>query len=250
MGSRDEREQTEMEASRWEVASIERVRPEDMEPILRWMSHPESIGHFDPIPQIPQNWRDRISVEEATSRLAAYYRNVDEEGIEEPSHILPITVRNVSGEAIAANTIRWRGDPYVPRDQRIASFERLIVNPEAWDKNIGTLLVAATLSICFDRYRGYRGVQGAKEVRAWIMTDREAGDFSRNINLFNKFGLKIIPRHYSWQEYAAIRGIETHREAYWYSIKQEDWEEFKGANKDIMEKVGQIINPADIDLNA
>lgn len=232
---------------RHEVSRIRRVRSEDLNQILRWFANPQSSAHIDPVPELPQNWNDNTQVFEALRKLEAYYRNI-EDGEESPNKILPIVAINAFNEPIGANTLRWRGDKYAPVGRRIASLERMIVNPDLQEHGVGTTLLIADHIIAFDLYRGYNG-RGASELRAWVMTDRAAGNYSRNINFLRKLNWSPVPgEKVMWSDFAEMRGIHTDREAMWWFGKQEDWEEFKTDNRELVTSVRNKIAPLDLPI--
>lgn len=216
------REESTLPEAAYIIGKIRGVQAEDLLPILRWSQDAETRAHLDPAPDLPKDWNNPEAVRDATQKLEVYYRNQDE-----PKNITPIVAVNKLENPVGALTIRWRGDPYVPRDKRIASIERLIVDPQVRGKGVGTELMVEALELAFNKYQGYSD-SGAREVRLWVMTDRQAGDINKNINFFRRFGFQVLGGN--WKEFAAKRGIETERDAMWFGLKQEDWEEVKDRN--------------------
>lgn len=221
------------------IEKIRNVQIEDISKILQWASDPETRRHLDPAPDIPKDWNNPDEVRQATQKLELYYRN-QEQGSEQPRNITPLVAVDKSGNPVGVLTIRWRGDPYVPRDKRIASIERLIIDPNTRNKGIGTQLLSEAIELCCYTYTGYSGGNGAREVRLWVMSDKEAGDYTKNINFFRRFGFQVLAGN--WKEYAAKRGIDTNRDAMWFSLKQEDWEAVKEKNTKML--TPEIILPS------
>lgn len=220
------------------VVEIRRIKRPDVINILRWSANPETRRHLDPAPKLPKDWSNSEGVQDAVDELWDYYRNFGE-----PNKISPLVAANKFGPPIGVTTIRWHGDPYVPIGQGIASIERLIVNPEFCRKGIASELMASALHLAFDVYKGYKTKEepegrGAKEIRAWVMADKEAGEYSRNINLMSKFGFRVVQgvnRH--WRDYAQRRGIETNRDAFWFSLQERDYCQLKQDNPNLFEKI-------------
>ena len=167
-------------------------------------------------------WNDPDEVNEAIANLAKYYFN---EG--QPGKIKPIMVVNAlnTQELLAILTLRWKGDKLAPPNKKIASIERFVVNPKMRSKGIGSRILGTAIDYAFFKYKGYKDEEGAREVRAWIMTDKGAGEFSRNEVLFKNYGFKKVQgERGDWENYAKILGIDTHRKADWYKLSKEDWE--------------------------
>lgn len=93
-----------------------------------------------------------------------------------------------------------------------------MVDPKLRRRGIGQAAVEATLPIIFEE-RDYL------EVRAWIMSDKQAGDWSKNFNFFRKLGFETVQGPYRhWPEYAQERGWETYnRDALWLGLKRDKW---------------------------
>lgn len=204
------------------VEQIRGIKEGDIVHILHWADHPTTRGHLDPMPEIPEDWNNQEQASRAVAALMRYYTNYPEDH----RKITPMVAVNAEDGPVGVLTIRWRGDPYVPEGQRIASLERVIVDPELRGRGIGTTLIVTAIENAFTR--GYNG-RGASEIRTWVMTDREAGNYQINLNLFvTKIGFKIMQgERRQWSEFARQRGIETSREAFWLNLKREDWEAAK-----------------------
>lgn len=234
------------EAERRERAQVTRIRniqSGDLPFVLRWVADPNVQGHLAPLPQLPQDWNNQAQLEEALQKLGGYYNNVKEKTGEQddPHKITPLVAANKDGDPVGVLTLRWRGDPYVPAYQRIAAGERLIVDPALTHLGIGTELLTVGLVVAFERYRGYSGARPAQEFRLWMMTDRQAGDYSINYNLFhNKFGFQTVQGG-DWQDYIVRRDMSpddsSDREARWLSLKEEGWQKFKEANPELVANV-------------
>lgn len=200
----------------------------------------DTQGHLDPLPGIrvhngediyrEPNWEDPREVDQAVAELAIYYFN---EG--QPEKMMPVFIVNEEDEdeLLAVGTIRWRGDKYVPKEKRIASIERVIVNPDHREEGVGFRLVSSMIDYAFHEYQGYQGSQSAKEIRTWIMADREAGDYRKNERFFeDKLGFRLMAG--DWKKYANERlNLKTDRNARWWTLSEEVWEEVKKNNPDI-----------------
>lgn len=197
----------------------------DLRTILGWASDLETRGHLDPAPGVPV-WNEehskimdhkipnRRSIEDvslAIADLARYYYNNGE-----PNKIIPLMARDARSNALlGVETARRKGDEFVPH-KKIGSIETLIVDPEKRRKGIATALTRAALHKFFVE-------EDFSEVRAWVMADKEAGNYSPNINLFiNRFGFQPVrDENVTWRTLAQKRGIVTDRNALWFSLKKE-----------------------------
>lgn len=208
-----------------EVKIIRELADKDYMRILEWFSHPEVQGHLDPLPQLPEDWNNEDQVRSAILKLHEYYINFGE-----PGKIAAIVAANIKDKALGAATIRWRGDPWLPRGHKIASIERLIVNPRIQGRGIGSKLSDEAERITFVE-RDY------PEIRAWVFTDRQAGEDrgGRNLRFFTKRGYEILRgENYRWSDYAKKRDLgenSENREALWLSLKREVWEERERARQ-------------------
>lgn len=213
---------------RAEVTLIRGIQGSDMFYIGRWAANPETRRHLDFAPEPPTNWADEGEVADYLGKFEKYYRNIgnDPESLEDPNKITPIVATNFLGEPTSVLTIRWRGDPYVPKDRKIASIEGVIVNPELHRKDIGTQNVSAALDVIFYIAKVYSG-EPAREVRLWVFTDNQAGDFSGNIKFFRQFGFENLAGN--WREYAAKREIPNvgDRDSQWFRLTREKWDAVK-----------------------
>ncbi len=207
-----------------------------LQTIIKWTLDEETRGHLDPVPGIPivnedheiiahnpPDTKNKDELDMAVADLAKYYFNKGE-----PHKIRPLMAfakDTKEEELLAVLTLRWRGDMYIPKGkQKIASIERLIVNPDKRKQGIGYVFVSQAINYAFFKHKGYKG-DGADEIRAWVMTDRVASNYQINLNLFiNKLGFKVLNSPYaSWKDYARIIGEKTDRNALWLSLKKEDW---------------------------
>lgn len=204
------------------------ILPSDLEPILEWVQDPETQGHLDPLPYLP-DWKNPKDVKKAKNELKDYYTN---EG-DDIKKIQPLVATDEHGMPLGVLTIRWRGDPFTPVDERIASIERLIVDPNNRKKGIGTRLIERASEIAFSEYQ-YRSGLPAKEIRAWVMTEQANGnpiDYQKNLDLFFKLGFYIYSgsrahfEHPSWDDYLKKRNmpVENRGKALWLILKREDW---------------------------
>jgi GNAT superfamily N-acetyltransferase len=232
---------------RYEIAKIRPIEEEDYLHILHWTSDPETASHLVPPPEIPQNWKREDEVDQAVEKLGRYYRNYDEKDESDQTKVTPLVAENALGTPLGVETIRWRGDPYVPKWKGIASVERLVVdpNPDVRRQGVGSELMVAALYVAFEKYTGYNG-QGATQVRAWVMTDAQAGDYSKNINFMHKLGFDILQGNdITWERYCAKRGMDSEgRNAIWWVIKREKWEELKKQSpfiRDTLQKVRKKV---------
>lgn len=221
---REDSGKDELSLSEW--AKVEKVRhleEKDLETILRWTRDPETRRHLEPPPDLPEDWQNEKQVQTAIQKLKDYYDNLGE-----PQKITPLVAVNPLGETVGVLTVRWRGDPYVPPDRKIASIEKLIVDPNLQGHGIGTTLMATSIEYAFL-------TRGFKEVRAWIMTDKQAGNWIRNFHFLRKFGFQIVPNAPHWREYAQKRNIpgSRDRDALWFMLKPDWYEEQKKVNQDI-----------------
>lgn len=191
----------------------------DYENILSWFSDPETVRHLDTFPDLPTNWTDDEQVKKAMFKLHEYYINFGDD----PEKITALAAVDQKDDTLGVETIRWRGDPFIPRGSKIkiAGIERLIVDPAMRRKGIGANLVNEALRMAF-KDKGY------DEVRAWVFSDEQAGDWNVNFQFFRELGFEIYGGpHKTWREYAKARGMgenEQDRDAIWLSIKRKTWE--------------------------
>lgn len=207
------------------VAGFRTVKESDYPQILEWLLDEETTRHLSPRPPLPEDWEDKEQIDKALYKLHEYYINLNpEQKSAEPENITALVATNEKDEALGVLTIRWRGDPWVPKGHKIASIERVIVNPKVQGKGVGTKLVDRALDVIFDE-KDYR------EVRTWIMTDEIAGNWQQNYEFFNKFGFDRFPHpDSSYENYCKKRGIvdpEGRTKAWWLSLKRETWQERK-----------------------
>jgi len=212
--------------------------------ILEWTSAPETRGHLDPAPGIPvynkegeiidhkiPDSQDVAEVDSAVANLASYYFNKGEPRKIQPLLAVSKPDGNGKEQLLGVITVRWKGDSYVPVGQSIASLERLVVNPRKRNMRIGSRLAAAAIDFAFNTHKGYRkdiGGKGAEEIRTWVMADREAGDYSVNLNFFRSLGFRVLASPYRhWSDYAKLINEKTDREALWLSLKRDDWNNAK-----------------------
>lgn len=206
--------------------SIRGVIPTDLVEILQWSADPEVRGHLDPAPRIPEDWGSEEDLLGCVIELNDYYKNQDDDR----KKITPLVAVNDKDEPVGVLTIRWRGDPYVPKgSSRVASIERFIVNPQEQGHHVGTVLLASAIEHVFES--GYYGINSdlpAQELRAWTMEDEQAGDWRKNVNLMKKFGFQPIPGS-NWQDYARRRNLETggRGNGTWWRLKPEWYQEKK-----------------------
>lgn len=215
-----------------ERAKIERIRgirEEDLGLILQWAADSTVRGHLDPAPRVPENWDDPVQIEDAVTELRNYYNNFGE-----PVKTMPFIGENKFKEAVTVGTLRWRGDPYVPVNARTASIERVIVKPELQGRGIGTMLLATMIEFALVKTQIYRGYP-AKEVRVWVMTDKIASPWEKNIDFVRQFGFKPVPGESQWKEYAEKRGLDAAgRDALWYRLNPDWYQKAKKGNSRIM----------------
>lgn len=233
---------------------------EQLKTILSWSADSQSFGHLEPPPGIVYHLSDdrgiwvsetgeeskgfpRSQVEvhkdnmghdivydyksdQAIAKIAKYYFN---SGF--PSKITPLIAKADDGQIRGVLTIRWRGDPFIPKwESRIAAIETLIVDPEHKREGIGNRLVSTALERAFDF--GY-DEKGAREVRAWIMQDEMAGDWLPNWKFFTK--LKFKGHREQWTDYAKKRGLESERgEALWFILKKETYDDMKNEENPVL----------------
>lgn len=199
------------------VANIRPVQPKDYIHILRWFTDPDSQAHLSPLPELPKDWNDEEQVIESIHYLGQYYTN---EG--EPEKITALAAVNEKDKPLGVTTIRWRGDPWVPKGHKIASIERLLVNPRIRGKGVGSKLVERALEIAF-KDKDY------PEVRTWVMSDELARGWGRIIELFARFGFdQILDQDRSWKKYQEKRGmVPDNRDAKFLSLKREEREKRK-----------------------
>jgi len=208
------------------VRGIRGVIPSDLVHILTWSANQEVHGHLDPAPRIPKDWEDQEELLGCVIELNDYYKNQEDDR----KKITPMVAVDANNDPLGVLTIRWRGDPYVPKgSSRVASVERFIVNPQEQGNHVGTTLLATAIEHVFES--GYYGVGSdlpAQELRAWTMEDEQAGDWRKNVNLMKKFGFQPIPGS-NWQDYARKRGLETggRGNGTWWRLKPEWYQEKK-----------------------
>lgn len=210
-------------AERARVTLIRGIQSGDLNIISRWAADPDTRGHLDFAPEPPANWDDETQVEDYISKFEEYYRNKGE-----PEKITPIVTVNSLGKPTSVLNIRWRGDPYVPRDRRIASIESFFSDPQLRRMGIGKQNLSAALDVIFNIYKGYgREGESANEARLWVFTDEKAGNYSININFFRQYGFENLPGN--WREYAAKREIPNvgDRDAMWFKLTREKWDAVK-----------------------
>lgn len=193
------------------VFKVRDIQRGDLPYILRWSSNPSVRKHLEPPPKLPEDWNDSEQVQQALQGLVAYYNNYGE-----PSKVKILISMNPFGEPIAVSTIRFRGDPYVPSGSGKVAVERVIVDPDVQNYGVGTTHMVTTIEYTF--------ANGASEIRLWVMTDRLASPYEKNLEFFRKFGFQVVPGHPHWREYAEKRGIREYsdRDAQWLSLKP-DW---------------------------
>lgn len=198
------------------VVGVRKVLPKDLPRILVWFSDSETQGHLDPLPKLPEDWKDENQVIQTVLDLGNYYDNQGE-----PDKIYPVAVTNDKDEPLGVATIRWRGDPWLPKGHKIASIERVVVDPALRGEGVGSRLMSEAEKLVFDK--------GYPEVRVWVMTDEVAGadKGGNNLHFFRERGYDIIRgSNYSWRDYAKARNLgenAENREALWLSLKREDW---------------------------
>lgn len=227
------------EFSRLEL--VRTVEKEDLYTILRWASYSEVRRHLDPAPTVPSNWNNPEEISRCSAELWDYYQNKGE-----PEKIQPLLATDSSGKPLGVLTIRWYGDPYVPVGRRIASIERLIINPQMWRRGIGTKLMTAAIDFAFNKYKGYYHSQGAKSIRAWLLTDKRASPWERNFNFLRRLGFQAVKDEAHWSEYKKKRQIKPHdeRDALWMEVYPQ-W--FRDASLTLEEK-GIDVKPASLKL--
>lgn len=208
--------------------------------ILEWTRDPETRGHLDPAPGIPvyndageiinhelPDLQDQTGTDLAIANLASYYFNKGEPRKIQPFLATSNSDANDNGQLLGVLTLRWKGDAYVPMGHNIASIERLVVNPKKRGRGVGSKLTSTAIEFAFDIYKGYGkdiGGKGAEEIRVWVMADREAGDYSVNLNFFRNLGFRVLASPYRhWSDYAKLINEKTDREALWLSLKKDDW---------------------------
>lgn len=211
-------------AEKAKVVGIRGIQHSDLRFVAKWAADPETHSHLRFLPEVSESLNDEGKLEAYVEELEVYYRNKDED----PKKITPLVAVNAMGEPISVLTLRWRGDPYVPKDRKISSIETVVVDPELRHRGIGKETLSAALEIAFCRYKGYGGGEAAKEVRVWVFTDPMAGEYTKNIHFFRMFGFKNIDGG-NWREYAAKRQIENvqNRDAMWFKLAKEKWTEVK-----------------------
>lgn len=219
-----------------QIERIRGVRRDDIGTILEWASDPKVRKHLVPAPKVPSDWNDKTQKQQAIDSYAEYLNNNGE-----PEKIMPAIAIGKNDKPLAIAIVRWRGDPYVPAQERIASLEGLIVDPENQGKLVGTTFVASLIELIFYGYKGYSGSRGAKEIRAWIMNDKEASPWEPNFNFFRRLGFQVVPADKHWKEYVEQRGMknqlaeeERGRDALWFHLAPEWFEKAKLENPTII----------------
>lgn len=192
------------------VVKVRDIKREDLPYVLRWSSNPEVRKHLEPAPKLPEDWNDSEQVGEALQGLVAYYNNYGEH-----NKIRSLISMNPFGEPVAVSTIRLRGDPYVPSGSGKVAVERVIVDPDVQNYKVGTTHMATTIEYAF--------AKGAREILLWVMTDRLASPYEKNLEFFRKFGFQAVPAYPHWREYAKRRQIKEYsdRDAQWFYLKPE-----------------------------
>lgn len=192
------------------VIKVRDIKRGDLQYILRWSSRLLVRKHLEPAPKLPEDWNNSEQVGEAIQGLVAYYNNYGE-----PDKVKTLISMNPFGEPIAVSTIRLRGDPYVPSGSGKVAVERVIVDPDVQDYKVGTTHMATTIEYAF--------ANRAREIRLWVMTDRLASPYEKNLEFFRKFGFQVVPGHPHWREYAERRRIREYRDrdAQWLSLRPE-----------------------------
>lgn len=228
-----------------QIERIRDIRRDDIETILMWASVPVVRKHLVPAPKVPSDWNDEKQKQQAIDSYAQYLNNKGE-----PEKITPAIAIGKRDKPLAIAVVRWRGDPYVPAQERIASLEGLIVDPEHQGKLVGTTFVATLIELIFYGYKGYSGSRGAKEIRAWIMNDKEASPWEKNFDFFRRLGFQVVPTNKHWKEYVEQRRMENQlaeeergRDALWFHLLPEWYEKAKLENPTI------IVPCKSLDLN-
>lgn len=214
--------------------------------IILWAADPETRGHLDPAPGIPvftnegkiidhrvPDFRKQEEIDQAIAHLARHYFNGG--GPQDVAPIISVNPAN-DDELLAVAVVRWK-DRLIPKGERIASIEGLIVDPKQRRKGVGLRLITSVIDFAFYKYKGYArhlGGLGARQIRAWVMADELAGNYSANLNFFErKLGFhKMEGRRSDWQDYASMLGEETERNAYWLHLEEKGWKTVKAKLKD------------------
>lgn len=219
----------------------DRVEQTDMIPFLSWMSDEETAAHLDPLPKIP-SWDNPEDIKDAESKLMDYYLNRENGKVDDPKKIQPFVAIDGEGHPTGAVTLRWRGDPFVPVNERIAAAERLIVDPKHRREGIGTALMQQALEEAFTQPH-YQGNKTAREMRLWIMTQQRNGEkvpnYGQNLAFFMELGFSFLRSdrgdysHQSWTDFLKARNMpyENRGDAKWLVLKKEKWEEMQKAQK-------------------
>lgn len=226
-----------------ETIGVEKVRPlekKDLMKILPWFDDPEASRHLEPLPKLPKDWNDVNEVMDAVLDLGKYYDNHSE-----PEKITPLVAVNEKDEPLGVATIRWRGDPWGTKGHKIASIERVVVNPRNRGKEIGRQLMEGALETVFKN--------DFPEVRVWVFVDDKAGEDKggRNLHFFhNILGFDVLRgENYRWSDYAKKRRLGENvenREAFWLSLKNENWEVAKKnrkRSKETHQKTEEVPSP-------
>lgn len=227
---------------RAKVVGVRGIQGSDLPFIAHWAADPETHWHMDFAPEPPANWNSQEEVSQYIAKFAAYYRNIgiDPTSPDDPNNITPIVTVNSLNEPNSVSVIRWRGDPHVPKDRKIASLEGHIVDPKFRRKGIGKENLSARLDILFNIAKIYSG-DPAREARLWIFTDEKAGNYQININFYRQFGFENLAGN--WREYAAKRQIENvgDRDAMWFRLTREKWQS-------VLQEKPELAKHAPIDL--
>lgn len=201
-----------------EVTGIRPVKLGDLLRVLSWFSDADTRNHLSPLPDLPEDWSNGDQLMVGQYSLAKYY---DNDG--ESKKITPLAAVNKNDKALGVLTVRWKGDPYIdPKKHRIASIERVLVEPELRREGVGKKLVEKALEVIFDE-RKY------PEVRLWVMTDEIAPGWGGIVEFFAQFGFRQIKdEDVSWAKYQEVRGIKPDgRDAWWFKMEKEEWEAYK-----------------------
>lgn len=219
------------QGSNWQIEISAGIKPSDLAYVLAWSADPETRLHLSPAPDIPNDWDDPEQLNSALQKLQDYYNNFGE-----PEKILPLVARRSGGVPVGVVTVRWKGDPWAPDGSRIASIERLIVNPydDNRNKGVATKLIDKAIRTAFLENH-YKNDTPAKQIRAWVMTETENRtpiDHERNLHLFiGKFGFRPHGgergryENPSWNDYLEKRNIpvDNRGKALWVVLNRDDW---------------------------
>ena len=98
-----------------------------------------------------------------TEELEVYYQNG-----RKPHEITSLVAVNPYDEPVGVLTMRWKGHPSVPQDRKIAFIEGFTINSQLQDIGIRKQMVLSALELAFQRNRGYKSRESAKEVRIFF----------------------------------------------------------------------------------